>query len=193
MRFSNWPSAFSILGGDAITHCGFFGLARRGAAQNVGFVSGGCRHPLHFDIGPDLLPLAVEQLLFKLLQLRARRTHQILSVPFPKCLEIVLADDAPVKDPHAARFAVLALDHPDHRFQRRDIGPGLRKQVSSAGVELVWRKDGREILYVDEGSVWSVAVQSAENGLHFAMPQKLFSGLGRQRALTMHPVISGVA
>ena len=34
-----------------------------------------------------------------------------------------------------------------------------------------------QILYMDADSVWSVAVESAADGMHFAMPQKLFSGL----------------
>ena len=108
---------------DAVPHRGFFRLARRGPAQNVGLVSGRRGQSLHLDIGPDFFPLSVQQLLFKLLQLCARRAHQILSVSFPQCPETVLADDAPVEDPHSTRFAVLAFDHPDHRLQRRHIGP----------------------------------------------------------------------
>jgi len=45
------------------------------------------------------------------------------------------------------------------------------------GTNAVWRKDSKEIIYSDAGSVWSVRVEFAGDGPHFAAPQKLFSGL----------------
>ena len=43
-------------------------------------------------------------------------------------------------------------------------GPGLRKQVTSRGNYPVWRKDGREIVYLDEyqgrNYIWSVPVDT---------------------------------
>ena len=44
-------------------------------------------------------------------------------------------------------------------------GPGLRKQVTSRGNYPVWRKDGREIVYLDEyqgrNYIWSVPVAAS--------------------------------
>ena len=45
-------------------------------------------------------------------------------------------------------------------------GPGLRKQVSSRGNYPVWRRDGREIVYLDDyqgrNYIWAVAVGASE-------------------------------
>jgi hypothetical protein len=57
-------------------------------------------------------------------------------------------------------------------------GPGLRKQVTSRGNYPVWRKDGREIVYLDEyqgrNYVWSVPVNTAEGEFHVGTPSPLF-------------------
>jgi eukaryotic-like serine/threonine-protein kinase len=55
-------------------------------------------------------------------------------------------------------------------------GPGLRKQVTSRGNYPVWRKDGREIVYLDEyrgrNYIWSVPVDMAAG--KFSAPAPLF-------------------
>jgi hypothetical protein len=56
-------------------------------------------------------------------------------------------------------------------------GPGLRRQISGISAEPVWRKDGKEILYRAAGGIWSVRVEAEGEGLNFAAPQKLFSGI----------------
>jgi hypothetical protein len=56
-------------------------------------------------------------------------------------------------------------------------GPGLRRQVSSSGVYPVWRKDGKEILYIDPKSNQFSAISVSElNGdLHFGSSTLLFA------------------
>ncbi len=57
-------------------------------------------------------------------------------------------------------------------------GPGLRKQVTSRGNYPVWRKDGREIVYLDEYQgrhyVWSVPVTAAGSEFRAGTPSPLF-------------------
>ncbi len=57
-------------------------------------------------------------------------------------------------------------------------GPGLRKQVTSRGNYPVWRKDGREIMYIDEYQgrhyVWSVPVTAAGSEFRAGTPSPLF-------------------
>ena len=57
-------------------------------------------------------------------------------------------------------------------------GPGLRKQVTSRGNYPVWRKDGREIVYLDEFQgriyIWSVAVATAGGDIQAGTPSPLF-------------------
>jgi hypothetical protein len=57
-------------------------------------------------------------------------------------------------------------------------GPGLRKQVTSRGNYPIWRKDGREIVYLDEyqgrNYIWSVPVAAAGNEFRAATPSPLF-------------------
>jgi hypothetical protein len=52
---------------------------------------------------------------------------------------------------------------------------GLRRQITNSGNFAVWRKDGKEILYVDQGRIWSVRVDGAGAQLRFAPPELLFS------------------
>jgi serine/threonine protein kinase len=56
-------------------------------------------------------------------------------------------------------------------------GPGLRKQVTTVGRFPVWRKDGKEIVYIVGPEVWSVGVESDRKGLRFSSPRRLFSGV----------------
>jgi Tol biopolymer transport system component len=53
-------------------------------------------------------------------------------------------------------------------------GPGLRKQVTNRGRYPVWRKDGKEILYLDQNQVWSLRVNAAGGDLRFGTPEPLF-------------------
>jgi len=57
-------------------------------------------------------------------------------------------------------------------------GPGLRKQVTSHGNYPVWRRDGREIVYLDEyqeqNYIWSVPVSSSGGEFHAGTPSPLF-------------------
>jgi len=57
-------------------------------------------------------------------------------------------------------------------------GPGLRKQVTSRGNYPVWRKDGREIVYLDEfhskNYVWSVPVADSGGEFRAGTPVPLF-------------------
>ena len=57
-------------------------------------------------------------------------------------------------------------------------GPGLRKQLTRQGNYPVWRKDGREIVYLDEyqgrNYVWSVPLASSGGELKAGSPSPLF-------------------
>ena len=57
-------------------------------------------------------------------------------------------------------------------------GPGLRKQVTSRGNYPVWRKDGREIVYLDEyqgrNYIWSVDRGRYREGSSAQAPSPLF-------------------
>jgi hypothetical protein len=92
-----------------------------------------------------------------------------------------------------ALFAERAVDYV-HRFRRwgwpRGIysgggiyvqpypGPGLRKQVTSRGNYPIWRKDGREIVYLDEFQgrdyIWSVPVGDTGGEIRAGTPVPLF-------------------
>lgn len=58
-------------------------------------------------------------------------------------------------------------------------GPGRRQQISAEGIDPVWRHDGKEILFWDDGAIWSVAVSGSAGALSFGQPQKLFGGTRR--------------
>jgi eukaryotic-like serine/threonine-protein kinase len=57
-------------------------------------------------------------------------------------------------------------------------GPGLPKQVTSRGNYPVWRKDGKEIVYLDEyqgrNYIWSVPLVARGNEVHSDTPSPLF-------------------
>jgi serine/threonine protein kinase len=57
-------------------------------------------------------------------------------------------------------------------------GPGLRKQVTSRGNYPIWRKDGKEIVYLDEyqgrNYVWSVPVSASGGDFRTGTPVPLF-------------------
>jgi hypothetical protein len=56
-------------------------------------------------------------------------------------------------------------------------GPGLRKQISSSGVYPVWRKDAREIVYLDGKSrqISAIPVSGLSGDLRFGSPTPLFA------------------
>ena len=54
-------------------------------------------------------------------------------------------------------------------------GKGLRRQIAGNGNAPVWRKDGKEILYFNQGKIWSVRVEGSGEQLRFSMPEPLFS------------------
>lgn len=54
-------------------------------------------------------------------------------------------------------------------------GPGLRRQISPSGQFPVWRKDGAEIVFLDQDQVWSIRVEEAGADLRFSEPEPLFS------------------
>jgi len=54
-------------------------------------------------------------------------------------------------------------------------GLGLRRQIANSGNRPVWRKDGKEIVYFDQGRIFSVRVDGVGTQLHFAPPELLFS------------------
>jgi eukaryotic-like serine/threonine-protein kinase len=56
-------------------------------------------------------------------------------------------------------------------------GPGLRRQISSTGLHPVWRKDGKEIVYIDYESkkISSISVSGTGEDLRFGSPIPLFA------------------
>jgi len=53
-------------------------------------------------------------------------------------------------------------------------GPGLRQQISKNGNHPMWRKDGKELIYFTDDSVWSVRVDTAGAQLRASAPELLF-------------------
>ena len=53
-------------------------------------------------------------------------------------------------------------------------GPGLRKHVTSSGEYPVWRKDGKEIVYLDANRIWSVPVDTSGGEFRAGTPTALF-------------------
>jgi WD40-like Beta Propeller Repeat len=59
-------------------------------------------------------------------------------------------------------------------------GPGRRVEIAANGEDPVWRRDGKEILYVERlSAVMSVSVSGMSGTLSLGAPQKLFDGLRR--------------
>jgi serine/threonine protein kinase len=53
-------------------------------------------------------------------------------------------------------------------------GPGLRQQIAKNGNHPMWRKDGKEIIYFTDDSVWSVPMDTAGAQPRASTPQLLF-------------------
>jgi hypothetical protein len=51
----------------------------------------------------------------------------------------------------------------------------FRKQIAPSGNFPVWRKDAKEILYYDQGQIWSVRVEGSKGNLQFGSPEMLFA------------------
>ena len=60
-------------------------------------------------------------------------------------------------------------------YVQRFPGPGLRKQVTSSGEYPVWRKDGKEIVYLDGNRIWSLPVDTSSGEFNPGTPVPLFS------------------
>jgi len=57
-------------------------------------------------------------------------------------------------------------------------GPGPRHQIAS-GIDPVWRRDGREIVYLGGDGVYAVAVSGSGAAATFGAPVRLFGGVRR--------------
>ena len=55
------------------------------------------------------------------------------------------------------------------------VSRGLRRQIANSGNSPTWRRDGKEIVYVAQGQIWSVRVDGTGMQLRFAGPELLFS------------------
>src|ERR1700691_18941 len=108
-------------GGETCTDGLFLLFPTRGAAQDIGLFSARNRHLFDFDVRTHLHPVVPQQLLFKLLHLAARRTHQILATALANGGQIFLAHDASIHHPDPAGLAVFALHHAQNRLHGRDI------------------------------------------------------------------------
>jgi eukaryotic-like serine/threonine-protein kinase len=58
-------------------------------------------------------------------------------------------------------------------------GPGRRQLIDERGIDSVWRGDGKEIAFVRDNAVWSVAVTSSAGTPTFGSPERLFEGVRR--------------
>jgi serine/threonine protein kinase len=58
-------------------------------------------------------------------------------------------------------------------------GPGRRQLIDERGIDPVWRGDGKEIVFVRDNAVWSVAVTSSAGMPTFGPPERLFEGVRR--------------
>ncbi len=61
-------------------------------------------------------------------------------------------------------------------------GPGRRQLIDERGIDPVWRGDGKEIVYVRDNAVWSVAANTSAGTPTFGSPEKLFEGVRRAPA-----------
>jgi serine/threonine protein kinase/WD40 repeat protein len=58
-------------------------------------------------------------------------------------------------------------------------GPGRRQLIDERGIDPVWRGDGKEIVFVRDNAVWSVAVTGSAGTPTFGAPERLFEGVRR--------------
>jgi len=64
-------------------------------------------------------------------------------------------------------------------------GPGLRKQLTSTGEYPMWRKDGREIVYLDDNRIWSLPVDTSSGEVRAGVAEPLFPVRPVSRALDL--------
>ena len=61
------------------------------------------------------------------------------------------------------------------RLRSTISGPGSRKQIAGTGQSPVWRRDGKEILYLDRDRIWSVRVDTSGGEFRASAPEMLFA------------------
>jgi hypothetical protein len=54
-------------------------------------------------------------------------------------------------------------------------GPAVPQQIASSGESPVWGKDGKEIVYLDQDKVWSIAVDTSNDRLVAGRPEAMFA------------------
>jgi eukaryotic-like serine/threonine-protein kinase len=118
----------------------------------------------------------------------ATNSREIFSVPLfgtPEPAKTNIAEEkgvlnfGPRFSPDGRWFVYLRRDPQEGLYVQPFPGPGPRRQIAPSGEKAVWRKDGKEILYVDKLTVMSVTVETAGAELRFGAPRPLFSGLRR--------------
>ena len=67
-------------------------------------------------------------------------------------------------------------------------GPGLRKQLTSTGEYPAWRKDGKEIVYLDANRIWSLPVDTSSGEVRAGVPAPLFSVGPVSRVMDVSPL-----
>lgn len=76
------------------------------------------------------------------------------------------------------RWIVYQVGGPEQQagiYVQEFPGPALRTQISGTGQSPVWRRDGKEIAYLDRDRVWSVRVDTSGSGFRAGAPEVLFS------------------
>ena len=71
-------------------------------------------------------------------------------------------------------YAEIAADNVTSVYVQPFAGPGLRQQISKNGNHPMWRKDGKEIFYFTDDSVWSVRVDAAEPNCALPLRKRYF-------------------
>jgi predicted Ser/Thr protein kinase len=90
---------------------------------------------------------------------------------------------------HDARWIVFQVAGQDRGIYVQQFpGPGLRKQLTSTGEYPMWRKDGREIVYLDENRIWSLPVDTSSGEVRAGVAEPLFTVRPVSRALDLTPL-----
>ena len=94
----------------------------------------------------------------------------------------------PCHDPRA-RWNVYQVAGQDSGIYVQEFpGPGLRKQIATAGEYPVWRKDGKEILYLESNRIWSVPMDVSGPQPRAGTAVALFSVRPVSRVLDVSPL-----
>jgi hypothetical protein len=116
----------------------------------------------------------------------ATNSHEIFSLPLvatPEKTTTRVVEEkgvltfGPRFSPDGRWFVYERRDPQDGIYVQPFPGPGRRRQIAPSGGKAVWRKDGKEILYIDKQVVMSVTVEPVGDELRFGAPRPLFSGL----------------